>query len=1015
MAEAFAQGTVRGTVTSKTDGMPLPGVNVLIKGKTIGTTTDVEGRYAIQASSGETLIFSYIGYTVQEVAVSSQTEVNISLEEDVTSLQEVVVTALGISKETRKLGYAISTVNGDQLNRARETNVALSLQGTVPGLTVRGSNGGPGGTAQVLLRGMPSMNSAGSPLYIINGIPMDNTQRGSSSEWGGGDNGDGIGNLNPDDIETMTVLKGSSASALYGARASNGVILITTKKGKKNDFSVEYNVNYMTDHAVNLTDFQYEYGQGTGGVKPTATTALSSTRLSWGARLDGLPTPQFDGNSYPYSAQRNNIVDFYRMGSTFTNTVSVSKGTETGSFRVSLSNLDNKSMVPNSGLGRKTFNVSMDQKITKKLSVTAVANYIDEQSDNRSYLSDGPMNANNILFLASNVNQRILAPGFNAANNGAEVRWSDDEFVTNPYFVTSQFENDFGRRRLIASLMTRYDVTSWLYAQGRVGYDLSNDKQFTVTPWGTAYQTQAAGSGSMGQNQSQRSELNLEGIMGINKKISTDLSVEALVGGNIRLNEFEQVGVGGSLFIVPYLYTFGNLVNRNGNGYGFSKQAVNSGFYSADFSYKNFLTVNTTGRYDDYSTLHSFANPGKQTGVFIPSVSTSFLFTELWDGIGGLSFGKLRASYAQTSGEPGQAYQTATYYGFNNPHSGIPMGTFDSFSPNSTLLPFTLGEFEIGTELKFFNNRLGVDVAWFNRKTSNEIMRTGLTIASGFTGGFVGTGSTQNSGLEVQIRGVIIKNSDFEWSSTLNFTNVKNEIISTDPDNNRIQLGTNRAALGAAFTAFVPGQAGPQIMAYDYSRNSNGAIIVDGEGLPVRGNLIAMGSVLPTTFGGLMNNLNYKGINLSFLVDYSFGNKVLSATEHYSITRGLNKITLEGRDGVRVGVTESGTPNTVTASPQSYYEAIARRITSSNVVDGDFIKLRQVTLGYTLPGSKLGKLPFESIQFSLVGRNLAILMRKAKNIDPESSFGSNINYYGIEGTGLPFARSYGLNVNFKLK
>lgn len=266
MADAFAQGTVRGTITSKTDGMPLPGVNVLIKGKSVGTTSDVDGKFAIQASSGETLVFSYIGYTVQEVAVSSQTEINISLEEDVTSLQEVVVTALGISKESRKLGYAVTTVNGDQLNKARETNVALSLQGTVPGLTVRGTNGGPGGTAQMLLRGIASMNSGGNPLIIINGIPMDNTQRGSAGEWGGGDNGDGIGNLNPDDIETMTVLKGQSASALYGTRASNGVIMITTKKGKKNDFSVEYNMNYMTDHAMNLTDFQYEYGQGTGAL-----------------------------------------------------------------------------------------------------------------------------------------------------------------------------------------------------------------------------------------------------------------------------------------------------------------------------------------------------------------------------------------------------------------------------------------------------------------------------------------------------------------------------------------------------------------------------------------------------------------------------------------------------------------------------------------------------------------------------------------------------------------------------
>jgi TonB-linked SusC/RagA family outer membrane protein len=1015
LSEAFAQGTVRGKVTSKADGMPLPGVNVLLKGKASGTTTDVDGRFnLIDVSAGEILTFSYIGYAVQEVVVTTQTEMNISLAEDITSLNEVVVTALGISKESRKVGYAVSTVNGDQLNRARETNVALSLAGQVTGLTVRGSSGGPGGTAQLLLRGMPSMNSGGSPLYVINGIPMDNTQRGGAGEWGGGDNGDGIGNLNPDDIETMTVLKGQSASALYGARASNGVILITTKKGKKNDFTVEYNTNYMTDHAMNLTDFQYEYGQGIGGAKPTdAASAQATSRLSWGAKLDGSQVPQFDGKSYAYSAQRDNIKNFYRTGSTFINTFAVSKGTESGSFRLSASTMANNSMVPNSGLDRKTINFSVDQKITDKLSVTAVANYIDEQSTNRSFLSDGPLNANNGLFLATNIDQRILAPGFDASKNGNEVRWGDDEYVTNPYFVTSQFRNDVGRKRLITSLMTRYNITSWLYAQGRVGYDSRNDRTFGVTPWGTAYLTNSTGSGSLGQSQTQTYELNLEGIIGANRKITSDLTIDALIGGNIRKNESESLSIGGSLFKLPYLYSFSNLANPTGNGFGYNKSAVNSGFYSIDISYKNFLTLTTTGRYDDYSKLYSSINPGKVTGVFTPSVSASFLFTELKD-MGKLSFGKIRASLAQTSGEPRDSYQTALYYSQSRPFRGLPVGNFPSSAPNSTLSPFVVTELEIGTELKFFQNRLGFDISWYNRETKNEIMQSNSTTASGFSQILVGTGSTRNTGLEIQIKGVIVKSSDFEWSATLNYTNVKNTIVSTDPDGSKLSIGTNRAVLGNAFTAFVPGLSGPQIMAYDYKR-LNGQIVVDTDGTPKRGELIPMGSVLPTNFGGLLNQLTYKGINFSFLIDYNFGNKVLSATEHYSLTRGLNKQTLEGRSGITTGVTENGAANTVQATAQNYYTAVARQTTSSNVVDGDFIKLRQVTLGYLVPVSKLGKLPFQSIQISFVARNLAVLMRKADNIDPESQFGSSINYYGIEGTGLPSARSYGFNVNFKFK
>lgn len=1004
--------TVKGTVTSKSDGLPLPGVNVVVKGTVNGTTTDADGKFSIEAASGSTLAFSYIGYATAEVAVSTQTEITVVMEEDAKALSEVVVTALGISKESAKVGYAVSTVSSDQFNRARETNFANSLQGTVAGLNVKGTSSGPGGTSKILLRGLPSMNSGGAPLFVINGVPMDNTQRGSSGEWGGGDSGDGIGNLNPDDIENVTVLKGQAASALYGARASNGVILITTKKGKKNDFAVEYNMNYMSDHAMNLTDFQYDYGQGVNGAKPTnSADAQASSRMAWGAKLDGSQVVQFDGKTYAYSAQKDNISNFYRTGSSFTNTVSVSKGGENGAVRLSLSNLNNNSIVPNSGLDRRTINLSFDQKITKKLTVNAMGNYIDEQKKNVPYLSDGPMNPNNGLFLAGNIDERILAPGYDP-NTGRETRWGDDEYVTNPYFVTSQFVNNISRSRLISSVMTRYDVTSWLYVQGRVGYDIINDRKFTVTPWGTAYSSKFAG-GLDEQSKLQRTELNLEGIIGVNKKITEDISLDALVGGNIRKNEYEKVQVSGSPFILPYIYSLSNTLNRY-TSYEYTKKGVNSGFYSIDLSYKGYLNLTATGRYDDYSTLYSISNPSKKTGLFTPSVAASFLFSEVLNS-DKLNYGKFRMSYAQTSGEITDPYQTSLYYSLDNSFNGKPMGTFNTTSPNSFLNPFTVTEVEIGTELKFFQNRLGFDIAWYNRKTHNEIMNANYTSASGFTNGYVGTGSTQNTGIELQIKGTPIQRGDFNWNVTFNFTSVANEILSTDATNGIINLGSNRGTLGNARTAYVVGYAGPQITAYDYKRSASGEIVVDKDGLPERGELIKLGSVLPKNYGGLTNQFSYKGINFSFLIDYNFGNKVLSATEYYSIKRGLNKITLNGRDGITTGVTESGATNTVKASAQDYYNALANNVTATSVVSGDFIKLRQLSIGYQIPASILGKSPFSSVQVSFVARNLAILYREAKNIDPEASFGSNVTYYGIEGTSLPSARSYGFNVNFKFK
>lgn len=1007
--------TISGKITDAS-GAVLPGVSVLVKGTTTGTSSDISGNYTINVPDGSSvLIFSFIGFASQEVVVGTQTTIDIVLAEDVSQLSEVVVTALGIEKDTRKLGYSVSTVSGDQMNKARETNVAMSLQGTVAGLNVKGTSGGPGSTAKILLRGMPSMNSGGAPLFVINGVPMDNTQRGASGEWGGADNGDGIGNLNPDDIETMTVLKGQSASALYGSRASNGVILITTKKGKRGDFSVEYNLNYMQDRAFNNTDFQYEYGQGLGGVKPAnATLAQATSRMAWGGPLDGSMFTQFDGNQYAYSAYKDNIKDFYRTGSSFTNTIAVSKGGENGAFRISVSNLDNNSIVRNSGLDRKTVNLNIEQKITSKLSINTVVNFLDEESKNRAQLSDGPLNANNGIFLAPNINQAILAPGFNATT-GFETRYGDDEYATNPWFVVNQYVNNISRKRLISSLSTRYDFTEWLYAQARLGYDQSNDGVFKVEPWGTAY-TQNQHGNLQEQSSALTYELNADALIGVTKDITNDFSIDALIGANIRKNQWEYQRVAGSNFILPYFYTLSNVltVNTNpGDNYKFTKKQVNSAYYSAELSYKRFLTLSTTGRYDTYSTL---ANRDKSLrSIFTPSVSGAFIFSEV-ASIPNLTVGKLRASWANTGGDPADPYKTSLYYSLGSAFNGIPVGSFSTEQPNIFLKPFRLQEFEIGTELKFFENRVGLDLAWYTRKTKDEIMPATYSSSTGFTSGLVGTGSTKNSGLEVQVTGTPVKTPNFSWTITANVTTVKNTILETDAEGKNQTLGSNRGTLGNAVTAFVKGYAGPQILAYDYKRNASGDIIVDDQGLPVQGDLIKMGSVLPKWFGGVTNSFNYKALSFSFLIDYNFGNKVLSATEYYSLLRGLNKKTLEGREGVVTGVTEGGAASTVVASAQSYYTAVAQRITSSSVVDGDYIKLRQLTLGYTLSESVFAKVPFvRSVQVSLVGRNLAILMKKSDNIDPESSFGSNVKYYGIEGTSLPSTRSYGVNLNFKFK
>ncbi|MFT4154602.1 SusC/RagA family TonB-linked outer membrane protein [Parafilimonas sp.] len=1016
--KVFSQTRSLTGVVKDSSSQPLVAATVTVKGTKTSTVTAADGSFTLTVPSGNiTLEVNYVGYNPVSVPVGpDQADVTITMQAGANTISDVVVTALGIKKEERKLGYAISTVNGNSLNKARETNVALSLAGQVAGLDVHGTSGGPGGTARILLRGMPSMNSGGSPLFVINGVPMDNSNRGSAGEWGGADAGDGISNINPDDIETMTVLKGQAASALYGARASNGVILITTKSGKKGAASVEYNTNFQADAPMDLTDYQYVYGQGTGGDKPTTTAAaLSTTRLSWGALLDGSSVIGYDGNTYSYSAvsHKTNMNNFYRTGSTFTNTVAVSGGGDNGTYRISASNMDNKSILLNSGIQRKTFNLNLNQNVTKKLNVNAILTYLDQSDRNRPYLSDGPLNPNNFWFLANSVNDKIFKPGYDST--GAEIVFSDDSYATNPWFVVNKVINNQSRDRIISSLSAKYNFTGWLYAMARLGYDNENDRYKTVTPSGTAYAYNTDGQSGYLNNLSkaQTSEINVDGIIGVNHNITKDISLNATLGANLRKNRFETVGVSGSYFVIDGLYTPTNVVSY-ARSYDFSAKEVHSAYYAVDLGYKNFLTLSTTGRYDAFSTLYNSSIPSNKRNIFTPSVTGSFIFSELLHS-SVLNFGKLRLSYAQTSGEPSDAYQTAVYYYVNNTINGTPSGGFSSSLPNLFLKPFVKTESEIGTELKFLHSRLGLDVSYYFQKTKHEIMDGDLSAATGYTSRVIANGSVQNKGLEVQVTGTPVQNRNFNWDVTFNLSNVKNKILKTDADNNDVTLGTYRPL--NANTAFVVGKSGPQILAYDYTYydDKKTEIEVDEDGLPIQGSLTPMGSVLPTLYGGLNNSFTYKKINLSFLIDYNYGNYILSASKYYAIYRGLDKMTLKGREsGITTGVYTDGTTNTVAADAEDYYQRLAT-VSKVNVLDGDYIKLRQVTLGYTFGGDKMKMPVFSAIQVSLVARNLAILMKKSGDIDPEAGFNASVSYAGIEGTSLPSTRTFGINVNFKFK
>lgn len=1005
---------ITGRVTDA-DGKPLSGANIKVKGTSIGTATDNNGNFSITVQNQSAVLeISYVGYTTKTIT-ASQNFLQIILDPAENTVQEVVVTALGISKDARKLGYSTTKLGGDILNQARETNIAYSLEGRVAGLNVSGANGGPGSSANILIRGISNFTSATGPLFVIDGVPMDNSQKGTAGLYGGSDQGDGISSINPDDIDNIVVLKGSTASALYGVRAANGVIQITTKSGKgQRGFGVEINSNTSFNSIINNTDYQKVYGHGINGQRPLSMDNLITADIfSWGEKFDGKPSINADGEMHPYKAVINPANKFYRTGLISTNTVSVVNGGENGNMRFSFSYLDNQSVIPNSGLKRYTANLNINQNILQKLKFTLVANYIDEAAKLRSFLNDKSRNPNFTMnLLPANIDPNYLKPGYNTLT-GYENAMSSDGYTPNPWFIVEKTVNNTNRKRLITSTSLRYDILKGLYIQGRTGLDFVNDDVLNIEPTGIGFKRDG---GLNAQTKGQITELNMDVMAGYSTSLVKNITMDATVGGSVRKYKTETEGFSGNQWKQPFLYTISNLFQLNPI-YAFSQLQTNSGYYTADFSYKNFVTLSTTGRYDVFSTL-----PQGNRSIFTPSVSGSLIFSNLVK-IPKLNYGKLRASYAETSGEAAP-YQTSVYYEIQpQTNGGLPYGNTLSSVANLNLKPYTLKEFEVGMELRWFKSRLGADISYFHRRTNKEIINKQITIASGYNSSYQALGATQNQGVELALNGTPIKTSSFAWNISFNLTTISNKLISLDGTENPapIQTGQYRPSVGpynnGAFVAGVQGLPLSQIMVYDYKYDDRGNIIIGENGIPSRGNLVAKGSGLPKGYGGLNNEFTYKRFNLSFLIDYKYGNKVLSGTDFFSYYFGLNKETLNGRESgvVAVGVNAEGKPNTKVVPAQAYYQGLVTNVSAMSVFDGGFIKFRQVALGYSFTPASLKRTVFQAINVSLVARNLFTILKHIPNADPEDSFSSLPGYAGLEGIGIPQTRTYGINLNFKFK
>lgn len=1029
--------TIQGVVTDYKNE-PLVGASVVLQGTSKGTLTDINGNYKLELTDtdkGGSLVFSFVGYDSQTLPIGKETVMNVSLKTG-GSLDELVVTALGIKKEAKKLGYATTTVGKEQLTENRTTNFINTLSGKIAGVNISGLGTGPAGTSKIRIRGQSSISGQNNPLIVVNGVPIDNTNFGTNpgnaaadnsiGVRGGGntsDGGDGLSSINPDDIESMTVLKGATAAALYGSRAKDGVIMITTKsKGDNKGIGVTYNTNFTNETPLDYTNYQYEYGQGENGVRPT-TANPTSGQWSFGERFQpGMTQVLFDGVTVPYVPVRDRIRTFFRDGQNFTNTISLSSSGDKGGLNLSFANMDNKGIVPNNTFNRKTINLGFEYNLSPKISFAGNVNYSNEYNRNPPNIANQDNSIPTALYnLANSMPLDLLEQKkYNAAGN--EFIYSRFMNRTNPYFTLAEQFQNIRRDRIFGNISVKYNLLPWLFVQGRVGQDFwSRDQDYNNFPTGQASLAAApAGfvNGVYTQEARRFRETNTDILVSATKTFG-NFGIDLTAGGNQMYRRSDLNSTQVTDFIVRGLYTVMNGRVKDPI-YGLSERAVNSIYGASEFSFKNFLYVNVTARNDWFSTLSP-----ENRSIFYPSVSASYVFSESFANLPSwLKFGKLRAAYAEVGSDTDvPPYSNNLFYGinanlFNNPAGAAqPVGGSSGTTlPNANLKPMRASEKEVGLELKLFNSRVNLDFAVYQKLTTDQIVSAQISDASGFVTTLINSGKSRTNGVEMLLNLVPIKSSGFQWDITLNGSYNKTKVLSllTEKEGERITVGTH---VFNGELRQVVGQEMGQIYGFGFKRDAQGRMVFGGNGIPQRtSDLISYGSALPKWVGGINNGFSYKGFNLSVLIDFKLGNMMLSGTNFNSVRHGLNKITLEGRDGgvLGVGVNAAGETNVVKAPVQDYWSVVrSLAIIEPVVYDGGYWKLRQITAGYDLTRFIPKNLPIKGAKLSFVANNVLLLKKWVDNIDPESFGYSSDNLVGMESTGLPTTRSLGFNLNIK--
>ena len=1052
--------SVTGSVTIEEGLTPFSGVAVTVKGTRIGTLTNERGFFSLNVPiDAQTLVFSYLGYATEEVAVGD--DIAVVLSQEAIGIEGLVVTALGVKREKRSLGYSVQDISGDELMEVPEMNIVNSLKGNVAGVQI--TDAGPtGGSARIVIRGAGSIAGNNQPLFVVDGVPISNAS-GANFGFGGIDYGNAVSDIDPADIEAISVLKGPNAAALYGSRAAAGAVVITTKSGRgasSGGLGITATMSFTTEEPLRLPTYQNLYGQGQLGrfdfIDGAGAGDFDFTDESWGPRLDGRLIDQFTGAQQPWTARPDNVRSFFRTGTTMNTNIAVSRATERSNLRLSLSNLDARGMTPGNTQKRLGVMLKGGAILSERVSLDASLNYIDMEGVNRpgtGYDTDNPMLG--FVWFGRQVDLDQLR-NFRCTGNeptpciagDGQYNWNYN-FHNNPFWAALVNTNGDERDRVIGNLSLNYRINDWLTATGTAARDWSRHHRKRVIAPNSA---PPDGEGSFGEETLFRSETNLDLVLGVTRVLSPNFTLDLALGANNRKNQFEGAGVTVGRLTVPGIYSIDNAAVTPDPWDTRSEKEIRSAYGSASVNYRGYLNVDFTGRNDWSSTLPVGAN-----SYFYPSVSSAFVFTDAFPETryGPISSGKVRASWARV-GNDAAPYLLGSVFSSQPLWGGTPMFAVPNTIPNTALKPEATTAWEVGTDIGLFNERLGFVLTYYQRETTNQILGVQISSASGSTNQILNAGAVQNKGIEVLMQATPVQlNNGFRWDMTVNWSTNTSEVTELAGDLETLVLGSYwsmnvEARLGEPYGAFFgngylrnegfdpagdDGQAGTgDDVACTLPRGldsqdglcrfpgSADDLLLSASGLPrldpVRR---VLGNYNPDWIGGIQNRFSYGPFDLSVLLDGQWGGDIFSTTNYWGEYTGVLDSTLRGReddfcdpgivvDGILPDGAQNGTTTSASVCPEDFYHN-QFGIQEVAIDDASYLKLREIRVGFILPGGWLNQVGFSGGTVSLIGRNLA-LWSKVDNIDPETAFDAS-NVQGLEFGQFPTARSIGFSLSLR--